>query len=509
MFKKSIQMKLTDLKKNVIANYIGQFYSIFIGIFILPFYLKYLGAEAYGLVGFFTMLMSWMALFDMGLNATLQRETARLKDKSNQLIKLKQLIVSIETVYFSIAFISFIAIFIYASFIASHWLNIKELNIEIVTTSIKLMAIMLVFRFMIGLYSGIIMGFEEQVWLNKYKIFINTLKFIGAYLVIVYISNEIIYFFTYQLIIGIIEFIIIKIKINSFFNRSIKVKPSLSKLKQIAPFALSLAYTAGIWVFITQLDKLMLSHYLSLKEYGYFTLQAVVANAILQLFQPIGQAILPRMTSLLSNNKKEEMIALYHKSTQLVAIIILSVSGIVAVFSYELLYSWSGSIEASKWASPILFWYALGNGAVALLSFQYYMQYAHGNLKYHVKGNTYFGFFQIITIALSIHFYGAIGAGIAWFGLQIFFLSFWPGFIHNKFAPGIHKNWIFKDIMPILITSLIYLLILKYINIDFNYSRIFIFTKLILLGIGLLSLNIIVSEVGQKYIKQGLTKWKI
>jgi O-antigen/teichoic acid export membrane protein len=37
----------TSIKKNAIANYIGQFYSVVIAIIILPLYLRYLGAEAY------------------------------------------------------------------------------------------------------------------------------------------------------------------------------------------------------------------------------------------------------------------------------------------------------------------------------------------------------------------------------------------------------------------------------------------------------------------------------
>ena len=95
------------------------------------------------------------------------------------------------------------------------------------------------------------------------------------------------------------------------------------------------------------------------------------------------------------------------------------------------------------------------------------MQYAHGNLKYHVKGNTYFGFIQIIVIILAVHFYGALGAGITWFGLQTFFLLWWPGFIHSKFAPGIHRDWVFKDILPSLLMSLVYLLLLN----EYGYSK--------------------------------------
>lgn len=495
-------MKIISLKRNTIANYIGQGYTIIIGIVILPFYLEYLGAEQYGLVGFFTLLMSWMALLDMGLSATLQREIARLRDKNNGLYNLKITIVSVEFIYMLVSIIIFLLIFYKSDWIALNWLSLEILSLNTVVFSIKIMAFLLVLRWFVGLYYGIILGFEDQVWLNKNKIVFSTLKFIGAFIIIKYITHDIIYFFIFQFFIGLLEFINIKLRINGFFKRvNQKVLPSLKKLQDIAPFALALAYTSGLWIFITGIDKLMLSHYLTLKEYGYFTLVIVVANATLQLFQPIGQAILPRMTSLLSNGKKDEMVDLYHKSTQFVAIITLSTSGIIAMFAYELLYSWSGNIEASQWAAPILSWYVLGNGALSLLSFQYYMQYAYGNLKYHVKGNTYFGFMQILVMIGAVYFYGALGAGIAWFGLQIVFLSFWPGYIHNKFVPGIHKEWIFKDILPVLFTSIIYLYVVKLIDVNFdNFSRIEIFLTLMLYGIGMLIANSISSHVGRSYL---------
>lgn len=38
------------MNKNIIANYISQTYVALIGIVILPLYIKYMGAEAYGLM---------------------------------------------------------------------------------------------------------------------------------------------------------------------------------------------------------------------------------------------------------------------------------------------------------------------------------------------------------------------------------------------------------------------------------------------------------------------------
>ncbi len=65
--------KKVSLKKNTSANYVGQFYNIFIGIAILPAYMSYLGAEAFGLIGFFTMLSAWMMLLDVGLSSVISR----------------------------------------------------------------------------------------------------------------------------------------------------------------------------------------------------------------------------------------------------------------------------------------------------------------------------------------------------------------------------------------------------------------------------------------------------
>ncbi len=44
------------LIRNITANYISQFYVMLIGILMLPVYIRYIGVETYGLVGFFVML---------------------------------------------------------------------------------------------------------------------------------------------------------------------------------------------------------------------------------------------------------------------------------------------------------------------------------------------------------------------------------------------------------------------------------------------------------------------
>src|SRR2546425_12398080 len=70
-------------RQNVIANFVGRGWG-FISVYLfVPLYLKFLGIEAYGLVGFYATLLGFLTFADMGLTATLNREIARLSARSN------------------------------------------------------------------------------------------------------------------------------------------------------------------------------------------------------------------------------------------------------------------------------------------------------------------------------------------------------------------------------------------------------------------------------------------
>ncbi len=499
-------MKQISLKKNTIANYVGQIYTMLIGVFMLPFYLEHLGAEAYGLVGFFTMLSSLMMLFDMGFSSALTRETAKLKDKNNGFFELKLILRSIESMILILSIFIFIAIFFASPWLSKSWLQIEQLSLSTVENCVKIMGFMVAIRWYVGLYSGLIVGLEQQIWLNVFKTYISTLKFLGGLILIIFISDNIFNFFIYQGVISILELIILNNKVYKNLPKNIFIFPSIQAIKNIAPFALGLAYTSGVWIIFTQVDKLLLSHYIPLEKYGFFALVISITNAIMQMSTPISQAILPRMVVLLSNGNEIGMLELYRKSTQYISIIMFSTVGIVAFYSYDLLYSWTGNIEAASWTSSVLSWYALGNGILAFSAFQYYLQFAHGNLEYHIKFNTYFPILSLPIIFYSVSSYGAIGAAISWFFIQTICFIIWPPFIHSKFAKGLHKKWIISDIFPSFLVTGLYLFVLKIINIDFHYfTRVETIIILLALGLFLLFLNALsYSRIRKIFFKNGV-----
>lgn len=493
-----------SVKKNTIANYLGQGYRTLIGIVILPLYLKYLGAEAYGLVGFFSVLQSWLSLLDIGMTPTLARQVAHMRGEKGEHLELRRLLRSIELIFFVFAVCIGVGIVIGSKWIASHWLKVGNIETIDVIYCLCLMGVMVGMRWFSSLYQSGIKGMENQVRLNVTNIIVATLRFVGGLFFVQFVSQYVVDFFVFQLCVSLIEVV----AMSRIFYRLLPASPRIGvtffwgSLKPFLPFGMSICFTTAIWIMVTQTDKLLLSNILPLKEYGYFALTAVFANGILQISGPISQALLPRMTYLLSQGKKEEMIGLYHKATQIMAVIMLPLTGMVAVFSKSVLYAWTGDKTAAEWGGPILFWYVLGNGFLSMAAFQYYLQFAYGKLRLHVIINSVFTIIAIPVIVFSAYHGGAMWTAIAWFGMQLVSFMVCPAIIHAKFAPGEHKRWLFSDIGVVAFPTFVLLVIFHGLAEGLvSTNRIHIFGYLIGMGLFIVAVNAWITPSSRNMMK--------
>lgn len=451
---------MSSLKRNVLFNFVGQFYIAFLGILILPLYLKHLGAEAYGLIGFFTLLQSWMQLLDLGITPTLGREISRLKDLPENHFELRTVVRSLEIIFITIALFMTISVFLGKDLIAQKWLTIQDLDLYLVGLCIGLMGIIAGFRWLSSLYRSGINAYEQQVWINFVDIILVTLRFPGSLFLIIITDGNLFLFFCFQLLLVIIELLAIRIKFYSLLpSLNLKIEFSSKTIKRIAPFSLSIAYTSSIWIFVTQLDKLLLSKVLSLAEYGYFTLIATISSGVMLLSGPISKAVLPRMTNLLAKGKEQEMLKLYRTASRFVVCIVAPVTLVIALFPSEIVFIWTGDKAAAMWIAPILPLFIIGNGLLTIGAFQYYLQYSHGKLRQHVVYNTVSAALSIPLIIYSAFKFGPVGVAWVWLCFRILSLLFWTPYIHHIFAPKIHNEWFLKDFLFPLITSLMLLLV--------------------------------------------------
>lgn len=462
---------LMSLKNNIAANYTSQVYVTAVGILILPLYIKYMGPEAYGLIGFFTMLQACFALLDLGLTPTIGRETARFYGGSMSALFYRQLFRALSFIFSTISIIGGSVLWLSSDLIATSWLNATNLPLSDVVLAVKIMAISVALRWMGGLYRGVITGSERLVWLSGFNALIATLRYISVFLSMWWYGFTPVVFFAHQFFVALIE-------VTGLLWMSSQLLPSKSQLPQsigwsfkpvkpVLKFALTIAFTSAVWVLVTQTDKLVLSGILSLTEYGYFTLAVLAASGIMVIGGPISLAIMPRMARLHAEKKHDEMIQIYRKSTQLVSVVAGSAAITLVATAKPLLIAWTGDEILAEQSAPVLRLYAAGNLFLCVSAFAYYLQYALGNLRYHLIGNVGLVVILIPSIIFAANHFGGIGAGYVWLVMNALYLFSWVAYVHHKLQPGLFIKWLFVDYLKIVVPTsfVVYLLLIAKFNL--------------------------------------------
>ncbi|WP_446730900.1 lipopolysaccharide biosynthesis protein [Pseudomonas sp. SST3] len=438
--------------RNTGLSYAGQAYALLIGILVLPFYLGHLGAEAYGLIGFFAVLQAWLQLLDAGLSPSLVRQIAHFRGRSAasvQHYEPGQLLRSFEIIFLPLASLTILSIHVSSGWIAHQWLQAQDLSTATIVHCISLMGLMVGLKLYATLYKSGLQGLELHAWLNGANIVIATLRYVGGLFLVARISQDPLDFFVFQTAIAVIETLVFAAKAYALMpNPKLLTGFDWTVVKPVLPFAAGISLTSVLWIVLTQLDKVLLSNVLLLKEYGYFSLVALISTGIMTLTNPLVQTLLPRMTMLVAEGRIADMQALYLNATRFVCSLLFPLSGVIAFHSAELVFAWTGDAEAARWSRLVLPWYVLGSAIMAVTAFQFYLQYAYGQLRLHV-------WFSLVSAALSIPLvvyaaleHGVYGAALSWFGLRMLTFLIWPQMVHKRFAAGLHRQWL-QDLLRI------------------------------------------------------------
>ena len=100
---------MTRLRQNLIANFAGQGAATIIQLAITPVYIRWLGVEAYGLIGFQVTLLALTQVLDFGLSPTINRELARYSALPDKAQESQDFVRTLEVGYWLIGVIAGVA----------------------------------------------------------------------------------------------------------------------------------------------------------------------------------------------------------------------------------------------------------------------------------------------------------------------------------------------------------------------------------------------------------------
>ncbi len=435
-----------SLKKNVVSNYLGQGWSGLIGFAFIPLYIKYLGIEAYGLIGIFALLQAWLSLLDLGMTPTLNREMARFTAGLHTPQLIHDLLRSLEIISFGIAALIGLLVWTASTWLATDWLRADKLPIDEVAKAIAIMGVVIGLRFVEGVYRGAILGLQRQVFFNVLNASLSTVRAVGAIAVLAWLSPTIEAFFIWQGLMSIISISIIAYTAHGSLPKSpVPGRFSLPALMDIRHFAVGMMATTFLSILLTQVDKVILSKLLTLEAFGYYTLAATVATTIGMLITPITQAFLPRFTELVANGKQQELIQSYHHSSQLVTVLVAPVALMLIFFGEKLLLFWTENVALSEEVAPLLALMAAGTLLNGLMHIPYMLQLAHGWSGFAARVNLVAVAALVPAIIWVTPRYGAIGAAWVWVLLNTGYLVFGMHFMFRRLLSDEKWTWYWRD----------------------------------------------------------------
>lgn len=438
---------MVSLKKNIIANFVGQAWGNLLSFLFVPFYLKFMGIEAYGLIGFFLVLQGVLSFLDLGIGSTLTRELARLSTIDGTAKKQRDLVRTLECLYWGMALIGGGAILLLAPYIAHSWVKAQELSTDTVFSAIRLMGILVAIQFPYSFYRGGLMGLQRQVFANGILMVVGTFRSVGGVLVLWQISPTIEAFLTWQIIVGVLGSVALFIALWHSLPKSSECSqfnPEI--LRGVWKYAVAISATAIIGVILGQLDKIILIKMLPLKAFGYYALAGAVASIIWSVIAPFNTAVFPHFVQLYSIGTDSELQAFFHRSSQFLSLLLLPVSAILIVFSREILTLWTHNPIVANNSHLIASLLVTGIMLNGLSSLSANAATAFGWPQLLMRTNAAQAIVIIPLIVGMVYWLQGIGAAIAWVVLNSMYTIFLVPRFFGRYMRGEQKKWYLSDV---------------------------------------------------------------
>lgn len=429
-------MLLPRFRHGLLANFAGSGWSAMMQLVCVPFYIKFMGIEAFGLIGFYLVFQSIAQILDLGLSPTINREMARYSVQPEKAAEARDLVRTLEAGYWLIGVVIALILTGASTWIATHWIKANVLPLHAVREALLLMAILAFFQWPVSFYQGGLMGLHRQVLFNIVRISVVTLSSGGAILILWLVSPTIQAFLLWQIAVNAAQTVVLAMLLWKCLPATLRAaRFEFSLLRNIGRFAAGVGGITLISLALTQIDKVVVSKLLSLTILGYYILAAAAANILSIIAAVIFNVIFPRMSAQVAAGDENGLRQSYHTGSQLMAVLVLPVAAVLSFFSFDVLHLWTRNVEAAAFAAPILRILIIGSALNALLFLPYSLQLAFGWTKLTFIASLLSIAVAVPAIIPMTRHFGPVGAAAVWAGLNALSMLIVVPIMHRRLLP--------------------------------------------------------------------------
>ncbi len=420
-------MEQSNLAK-LISNYGSKLWSMVSVFIFIPLYIKFLGIDNYGLIGFYALLLGVISFADSGMSSAVIREFSQDSDYNYKFSIFK----SLEKLYILVCLVLCILIFLSSTFIVNHWISSQGISKETLVYLVCLIGVGVTTQLISSLYFGALFALNSQVKSNLLQFIWSFSRSAIVFLLFIVFSKSIEIYFIWQIICNIVYILVLRyfiIKQLRSYANNYQLKQEFTKLpKHVTSYIGGMTFIAIISAINIQADKVVTSSMFDLGTFGFYNIASSLAQMPVILAGPLIAFAFPLFSKysdydIIENRNKSLLV--FNKIFYLINLVVIIMTTIIFFYAKEILVLWTKKAIPTNILPIIVFdvkILILGSFFLALQFPLFYLLLSKGKTKYTI----YQGFVQVIFGVPLLYFfakkYGLYGIPVPW--LIINFLAF-------------------------------------------------------------------------------------
>jgi O-antigen/teichoic acid export membrane protein len=433
------------LGRNLLAGLASSLGTTLIGLAAVPLYLRYLGIEAYGIIGFFATLQAVLQVLDLGLGPTLNREVARF-GAAGDLGAARRLLHTLAAISWAVALSIGVLVAAASPLLAAGWLRAEQVSAPSVARSVALMGLVIASRWPVSIYAAALMGAERIALVSGLSLAASAAANLGAVAILALASPTLEAFFLWQALAGAAHVAVLRLAAWRLLGGRAEVVFDRGELRRVWRFSAGMTGVAAYAAAFSQVDKVILSSTLPLREFAGYALASVVAGAMYLPVTPLYNAVFPRFSALVMSGEEAALAQLYRRGTRRLGSFTFPLAMWLALCGTDLVALWTGDAALARDVGPVLTLLAAGSALHGVMFLPYALQLAHGRTRLPLLVATIlFAALVPLVLVLSLRM-GARGGALAWLIVHVLYVPLGAWLTHRVLLPGLGPAWLLREV---------------------------------------------------------------
>lgn len=434
----------SSVRNNITANLASKVLSVLVSLACVPIFIRILGIGGYGLIGIWATLETLANLLDLGLSPTMTREMALLSAPGAQGQQARDLVRTLEVVYWLLAFLIGGAVMISAPLISTHWIRSAELSSAETRAAVTMIGVLIACRWPLSFYSGGLVGLERQVILAWVTTGATCVSSIGAVMILLWFSPTVTAFFAWQIGVNFALTVLLTLLLWKCMPAGVTPRINFSLVRRIGRFAGGTTGIAIVSMVLGDLDKIVVSKRFSLEVFGYYTLAWRIAGILVIVSGAMFRGLFPALCRLTTGDRKG-LTSLYHRGCQLMSVLVMPAAVVVLLLGRQVVFAWTGNAVLAAKVYPIAALLTAGTALNCLATVPFVLQLAYGRTALALYVDTASILVSVPLLLVFTSRYGAVGAAAVWLLVNFSYLFTYIPLTHRRLLRGEQRNWFLID----------------------------------------------------------------